>query len=239
MQYVQLGKSGLRVSRFAFGNWVNSEDDEAAQKLSNELVQTAWNNGINLFDTSEAYSFGKGERQIGVALQNLGVKRSDYVLTLKLFIGKFPGNANSHNNMGTSRKRLFEGVERSLKNLGTDYADVLFCHRYDNSTPTIEVIYAVRDLLATGKVHYWATSSWPQERIMEAMLLCDRVGCQRPIAEQCQYNMLTRDFIEEKYVALFDDYGLGTTVWSPLCSGILTGKYNNGIPEDSRFGKNP
>lgn len=233
MQYVSLGKSGLKVSRFSYGNWINCK--EGAQERANELVKKAWELGINYFDTAEGYDFGEGEKQLGIALRNLNVPRSDYVVSTKIFFGKFANNTNMHNNFGTSRKRLVEGLDRALKNLQMDYVDVVFCHRYDNHTPTIEVVQAMKDILNSGKAFYWATSTWPPIRLMEAMLLCDQIGCPRPIADQCEYSMLVRERIEENYCVLFDEYGLGTTIWSPLTSGILTGKYNDGIPEDSRF----
>ena len=236
MQYVNLGRSGLKVSRLSFGKGVIFlDDDEEAQKLANTLIKLAWDRGINYFDTAELYSFGKGERQTGIALKNLGVPRSDYVVSTKIFWGNFADNTNTVNNIGTSRKRIIEGLDRSLKNLQLDYVDIVFFHRYDIETPTIEVVQAMKDVIASGKALYWATSTWPAHRVMEAMLLCDIVGCPRPIAEQCQYNMLVRDEVEKDYIDLFDDYGLGTTIWSPLCSGILAGKYNNGVPEGSRF----
>jgi len=201
-------------------------------------VKAAWENGINFFDTAEAYDSGKGERQMGIALKNLNVPRSDYVVSTKIFWGKFDDNTNFSNNFGTSRKRLIEGLDRSLKNLGLDYVDVLFCHRYDEDTPTIEVVQTMKSIIESGKALYWGTSTWPAVRVMEAMLLSDIVGCPRPIAEQCQYSMVHREPVEKDYVALFDDYHFGTTIWSPLASGILTGKYNDGIPEGSRFAVN-
>lgn len=238
MKYVNLGRSGLKVSKFSFGNWVNSNDEEEAQKIANELVKSAWENGINFFDTAEAYDSGKGERQFGIAINALNVPRSDFVVSTKIFWGRFSDNNNFVNNFGTSRKRLIEGLNRSLKNLQMEYVDVVFCHRYDEDTPTIEVVQTMKAILDSGKALYWGTSTWPAIRVMEAMLLCDIVGCPRPIAEQCQYSMLHRDPVEKEYVALFDDYDLGTTIWSPLASGILTGKYNSGIPEGSRFANN-
>ena len=238
MDYVNLGRSGLKVSRFSYGNWINGEDDEEAQKTANALVKLAWDNGINYFDTAEVYNHGQAERQLGIALRALYVPRSDFVISTKIFGGKFPENTTTVNNVGTSRKRLTEGLNRSLKNLQFDYVDVVFCHRYDEGTPTIETVQAIKDIIASGKALYWATSTWPPVKLMEAIHLCDAIGCPRPIAEQCQYNMLVRYEIESNYTDFFDDYGLGTTVWSPLCTGILTGKYNNGIPEGSRFAKN-
>ena len=237
MQYTNLGRSGLKISKFGYGNWVNGKDDEEAQKTANILVKAAWDRGINFFDTAETYQSGKGERQLGVALKNLNVPRSDYVVTTKIFWGNFDENTTPINNNGTSRKRLIEGLNRSLKNLQLDYVDVVFCHRYDESTPTIEVVQTIKQIIAEGKALYWGTSTWPPVRIMEAIHLADKVGCPRPIVEQCQYNMFVRNQIEKDFVEFFDDYGLGTTTWSPLCSGILTGKYNKGIPKGSRFDK--
>lgn len=140
MKYVNLGRSGLKVSEFSYGNWVNSNDEEAAQKLANELVKCAWDNGINFFDTAEGYDFGKGEIQFGKAIKELNVPRSDYVVSTKIFFGRFTDNNNIVNNHGCSSKRLVEGLNRSLKNLDMDYVDVVFCHRYDEETPTLEVV---------------------------------------------------------------------------------------------------
>ena len=240
MPYVNLGRSGIKVSRFSYGNWwVGSEESEEEQQFANKMIKTAFDAGVNFFDTAEVYNQGRAERQVGKALKALNVPRSDYVVATKIFWGKHPENTNTANNLGTSRKRLFEGVERSLKNLQLDYVDVLFAHRYDDETPTIEVVRAFKDLIAQGKTFYWGTSTWPAVRVMEAILLCKIEGCPKPIAEQCEYSMIVRDKVEKRYVEVFDDYGLGSTVWSPLASGILTGKYNDGIPKDSRFDKAP
>lgn len=233
MRYVTLGRSGLKVSKLSYGNWVNCKDN--AQEKANALVKKAWELGVNFFDTAEVYNSGEAERQIGVAIKKLNVPRSDYVVSTKIYWGKFSQNTNKHNNVGTSRKRLIEGLNRSLENLQMEYVDIVFCHRYDNHTPTIEVVQTMKHLIETGKAFYWGTSTWPATRVMEAMLLCDIVGCPRPIAEQCQYSMLYREKVEQEYNDLFDDYNLATTIWSPLKYGILTGKYNNGIPEGSRF----
>ena len=237
MEYVNLGKSGIKVSRLSYGNWTNGEDNEEAQNKANTLVKLAFDSGINFFDTAEAYNRGQAERQLGIALKALGVPRSDYVVSTKIYGEKHPDN--KVNSVGCSRKRLYEGLVRSLKHLQLDYVDVVFCHRYDEGTPTIETVQAIKDLITTGKALYWATSTWPPVKIMEAIHLCDAIGCPRPIAEQCQYNMLVRDEVESNYTDCFDDYGMGTTIWSPLCTGILTGKYNAGIPKGSRFDKNP
>ena len=235
MEYRNLGRSGLSVSKFGYGNWINCKPGEDSQKLANELVKAAWDAGINFFDTAEYYGKGEGERQMGAAIKALGVPRSDYVLTTKLFWGTQPQNTTDINLIGTSRKRIIEGFNRSLKNLGHDYVDVLLLHRYDYDTPTSEVVLAIKSIIKSGKALYWGTSTGPSERIMEAIMLADKYKCPRPIVEQCQYNMFHREDMEKNLVPLFDDYGIGTTVWSPLDCGILTGKYNNGIPEGSRL----
>jgi len=245
MEYVTLGKSGLKVSRFAYGNWITGHGDpEENQNTANALVKLAWEAGINFFDTAEGYGRGQAEVQFGNAIRALGVPRTDYVLSTKLFFGEhtdgwdFGHPLNSHNVNCANRKHLIEGMNRSLKNLGLEYVDVVFIHRYDDLTPTEEVCHAMKAILNSGKAFYWATSEWPAIRIMEAIHICDKIGAPRPIAEQCIYNMFKRHKIEQEYPVLFDDYGLGTTTWSPLHYGILTGKYRKGIPEDSRLGLN-
>jgi len=236
MEYVRLGNSGLKVSRFCYGTMAPCvKSGVEAQQLLDEMVKLSFDCGINCYDTSELYGYGNGEKMLGISLKALGVPRSDYLVFNKIFFGKFEENTNQINNLGTSRKRLVEGLERSLNNLGLDYVDVIFCNRYDAETPTLEVCQAMKDIIASGKAFYWATSEWPSARIMEAIHLCDKIGAPRPIAEQCCYNMLRREYIEDKYTVFFDDYGYGSTTWSPLESGILTGKYNNGVPEGSRL----
>jgi aryl-alcohol dehydrogenase-like predicted oxidoreductase len=168
------------------------------------------------------------------------VPRSDYVLISAIFWGKcddLADTSNISNGSGISRKRLVEGLNRSLKNMAIDYVDILLCERYDENTPTLEVVQTIKMIIESGKALYWGTSTWPPVRLMEAVLLCDIIGCPRPILEQCEYSMLVRYQIERDYVALFDDYGIGTTIWSPLASGILTGKYNDGFSEGSRLKK--
>jgi len=235
MEYKRLGNSGLKISRLGLGNWGNATDGQ--QEINSALVKHAWEAGINFFDTAEGYGKGKGEVYFGVALKSLNVPRSDYVVSTKIYWGVSSESTTSQNNLGTSRKRIMEGLSKSLSNLQLDYVDILYCHRYDIETPTKEVCETMRDIISSGKALYWATSMWPPIRVMEAMLICDIIGCPRPIAEQCEYNMLERESIEKDYVTLFDDYQLGTTIWSPLASGILTGKYNEGFPADSRFYK--
>ena len=154
MQYVNLGRSGLKVSRLSFGTMTDGQEDEDAQKKADALVKLAWDNGINFFDTAEFYDYGKAERKLGISLRALNVPRSDYVVSTKIFFGDFPENTTKVNNLGTSRKRLIEGLNRSLENLKFDYVDVLFCHRYDEDTPTIETVQAIKEILASGKALY-------------------------------------------------------------------------------------
>ena len=236
MQYVNLGTSGLKVSRFSFGNYANT--GPGAQEHSDTLIKKAFDLGINFFDTAEGYASGEAERLLGVSLKKLAVPRTDYLVGTKIFFGQHAENVNPANNLGTSRKRIVEGLERSLKRLQLDYVDVVFCHRYDNNTPTIEVCQAMKTVIDQGKALYWATSNWPAARIMEAIFLSDQIGGYRPIAEQCEYHMLRRTEMEAEFVPLFESYKYGTTIWSPLAMGVLTGKYNDGIPEDSRFKQN-
>lgn len=236
MEYVGLGNTGLKVSRFSYGNWINCKED--AQEVANKLVKIAFDAGVNLFDTAEAYGDGQGEVQMGIALKKLGVPREDYVLTTKLFWGARDENKIGENLNGTSRKHIIEGLKRSLKLLQHDYVDIVFCHRYDHTTPVEEVCWAMKDAIHSGKALYWATSEWPGIRIMQAIYICDRIGAPRPIADQCEYNMYNRAKVEVEYAPLFDEFKYGTTTWSPLACGILTGKYNNGIPPGSRLDTN-
>jgi aryl-alcohol dehydrogenase-like predicted oxidoreductase len=241
MEYVSLGTSGLKVSRLGFGNAITSDGDESE---FNSMVKAAWEAGINFFDTAELYDNGLGEIQMGNALKALGVARQELVITTKLFIGcTVPGGKAGNvelkineNQIGTSRKHLLEGMTRSLKNMQLDYVDIIYCHRYDIYTSTEEVCHAMKFILNRGQALYWGTSEWPAQRLVEAMHICDRIGCPRPIVEQPQYNIAYRQKMEIDYNILFDEYGMGTTIWSPLCSGILCGKYNDGsIPDSTRF----
>lgn len=237
MQYVNLGSSGLKVSRLSYGNWVNSKGGQS--DIIDECVQWCYDHGVNFFDTAEAYSGGDGERQISHAIKKLGIPRHELVVTTKLFWGVRPDSNLKCNYLGTSRKHLMEGMNTSLGLLDMEYVDVVFLHRFDHTTPMRETLLAMKDILDSGKAHYWGTSEWPAVRIMQAMHMCDELKMPRPTAEQCQYSMLERTKMEFDYGILFDEYGLGTTIWSPLASGVLTGKYNDGIPEGSRFDTSP
>ena len=234
MIYRRLGNSGIKVSVLSFGNWINCTDgfDEEFSKM----VKVAFDNGINFFDTAECYERGQAERQMGKALKNLNVNRNDYVLSTKIYWGDFKDDKLPVNQLGTSRKHLIEGMKRALKNLEHDYVDIVFCHRYDIDTTTEEVVLGMKYILDQGMALYWATSEWPASRVVEAMFLCEKYGVPKPIAEQCQYSLLYRHKMEDSYLHLFNDYKYGTTVWSPLASGLLTNKHKAGMVKDSRLG---
>ena len=225
MEYRYLGNSGLRVSVVGFGNWVNNLNDE----VNKECFKKALENGINFFDTAEGYGFGKGELSFGKAIKELNIPREKIVVSTKLFkIGDDP------NDGFLSRKHICEAIKNSLKRLQLEYVDVVFCHRYDCGTPLEETCKAINWVIEQGYADYWGTSEWTASQIMEAYSICDKLGLIRPIVEQCQYNMLFRESMEDNYRDLFKKYKMGTTIWSPLYSGILTGKYIDEIPEDSR-----
>jgi voltage-dependent potassium channel beta subunit len=234
MEYTRLGKSGLKVSKVGYGNFAAADRKDEA--LDAQLVKMAFDAGINFFDTAQLYGLGFGEVSLGKALRALGVPREDYVVSTKIFWGKYPEFKNPQNVMGYNRKALIEGTNASLKRLQMDYVDLLSLHRYDCTTSVEELCYGIKALIDQGKILYWGTSEWPAIRIMEAMHICDKIGCPRPIAEQCEYNLIERKNVEANYIPLFDEYGLGTNVWSPLAMGVLTGKYNDYTPDDSRFG---
>ncbi len=231
MEYRHLGATGLKVSVFGFGNWITS-DDPSQQERTNELVKKAWSLGINYFDTAEMYGAGNAEILLGNAFKELKVPREDLVVSTKIFFGPQGGQ----NATGLSRKKIIESTNASLKRLQLDYVDIIFAHAYDYNTPVEETCRAFDYLINKGKAFYWGTSSWPAQRIMEAIIICEKKGLIKPIVEQCEYNMLNRQEVEKEYGPLFDGHGYGTTIYSPLAGGFLTGKYNDGnIPEDSRY----
>jgi len=240
MKYIRLGKAGIKVSRLGYGNWIN--DNSGDQVKSDELVKLAFEAGINFFDTAENYGAdGIAERTLGKSLIALGADRGDLIVSTKLFFGDRYTNRNKirHNVIGSTRKHLVEGINQSLKNLQLDYVDIMYLHRYDQDVEIEETIMSIKHLIDSGKILYWGTSEWPAIRIMQAMYVCDKLGCPRPISEQCEYSMLQRENLEKNYLPLINEFGLGSTVWSPLCSGILSGKYNDGtIPDGSRFQTN-
>lgn len=234
MQYRLLGRSGLYVSAISLGGWVTyggHVDSEATFKC----METAYKHGVNFFDCAEAYSGGESERVMGQALKKFGWKRNDLVISTKLYWGSSYGD-NPINNKGLSRKHIVEGMNMALERLGLDYVDLIYAHRPDRLTPMEETVRAFNHLIDQGKAFYWGTSEWNPEEIADAWRHADRLGLIGPVMEQPQYNMLARDRVEKDYMRLYENHGLGLTTWSPLRFGILTGKYDDGVPEDSRFG---
>ena len=226
MEYRYLGPTGLRVSVVSWGNWVNNAND----KLTVDSLKFCLEHGINFFDTAEVYGLGGAETSLGKALKELNVQREKVVISTKIYrIGMDP------NDSFLSRKHIIEGVKNSLKRLQLDYVDVVFCHRYDRYTPLEETCRAMDWVINQGLAHYWGTSQWSASQIMEAYKICDKLNLIAPVVEQCHYNMMTRDRVESEYRDLFKRYKMGTTIWSPLESGVLAGRYLNGIPEDSRY----
>jgi len=229
MQYRQLGKSGLKVSVLSYG-LMGIKD----QNLANQLVRKAYEGGVNYFDTAERYRDGEVEILLGNALKELKAPREDLVISTKVYWG-----GKGVNRIGLSRKHVIEGTLASLKRLQLDYVDILFAHREDDETPLEETCRAFDWLVKNGKTLYWGTSEWPAKKIWEAFGICEKYNLEKPIVEQCEYSMITRQKMENDYVELFEKYGLGTTVWSPLCGGILAGRYNKDVPEDSRYAVEP
>lgn len=227
MRYRYLGNSGIQVSVLSWGNWINVKNDD---DVTTKTVKAALEAGINFFDTAEIYGFGTAETSLGVALKELNVRRESIIVSTKIF-----KCGTGLNDTLLSRKHIVEGLNNSLKRLQLSYVDIVFCHRFDVDTPLEEVCRAMNYVIEKGQAFYWATSEWKASQIMEAFAICDRLGLIRPIADQCQYNMLTRDKVENEYTHLFDNHSYGTTIWSPLYSGVLTGKYKDKIEEGTRL----
>jgi len=228
MQYRRLGKSGLEVSALSFGSWVtfaNQVDDSSAE----ELMTIAYEAGVNFFDNAEAYAHGKSEEIMGRVLRKTGWERDGYCVSSKVFWG-----GSKPTQRGLSRKHVHDACHAALRRLQVDYLDLFFCHRPDAKTPIEETVRAMGDLVAQGKVLYWGTSEWSAAEIALAHAAARELGAPPPTMEQPQYNMLHRERVEREYHRLYTEVGLGTTIWSPLASGILTGKYAQGIPKGSR-----
>jgi voltage-dependent potassium channel beta subunit len=232
MQYRRLGRSGLQVSVLSFGSWVTF-GPQLDRDLAAECLRVARDAGVNFFDNAEAYAGGESERIMGQAIADLGWKRHEYAVSTKFFWGihDAPNMRNTLN-----RKYLMQAIDASLERFGLDFVDLVFCHRADMDTPVEETVWAMHDIIAQGKAHYWGTSEWPAERIGAAHRFARDNHLHAPVMEQPQYNLLVRDRVEKEYAPLYAETGLGLTVWSPLASGLLTGKYLDGIPEQSRFG---
>ncbi len=231
MEYRRLGPSGLRVSVLSFGSWVTF-DTQLGDDTALECMQAAHDAGCNFFDNAEAYAGGKSEEQMGRVLRQLGWPRYSYVVTTKVFWGLHQKTVNMGHTL--NRKYLMHAIDGSLERFGLDFVDVLYCHRSDPNTPIEETVFAMHDIISAGKAHYWGTSEWSADEIRTAIDLAERHHLHKPITEQSQYNLLERRKVEREYTRLIDDHQYGNTTWSPLASGLLTGKYRDGIPEGSR-----
>lgn len=230
MQYRRLGRTGIKVSVLSFGSWV-SFDNQLKDEQAIECMQAARDAGCNFFDNAEAYAGGESEAIMGRVIQELGWPRWSYVLTTKLFWGLHDA-PNMRNTL--NRKYLMQAIDASLERFQLDFVDVLYCHRADPDTPLEETVWAMSDIVASGKALYWGTSEWAADEIRGAIEIAERHHLHKPVTEQPQYNLLERDRVEKEYARLFDETGYGATTWSPLASGLLTGKYRDGIPEGSR-----
>lgn len=233
MEYRRMGKSGLQLSVVSFGSWVTFAK-QIDDHISDKLMSIAYENGINFFDNAEVYSRGESEKMMGRVLKSKTWERTSYVISSKAFFG-WRGEANKPNQTGLSRKHLMEACHEALHRFGTDYLDLFYCHRPDPNVPIEEVVRTMNTLIQQGKILYWGTSEWSGAEIMEAHLHAQRLGLEGPAVEQPQYNLFERYKMEVDYKPVFQNIGMGTTIWSPLASGLLTGKYNDGIPEDSRL----
>ncbi|WP_421773834.1 potassium channel beta subunit family protein [Gracilimonas sp.] len=229
MDYRFLGRSGLKVSALSFGSWVTF-GEQVDTDLAYNQMKAAYDAGVNFFDNAEAYEMGKSETIMGQVIKKAEWKRSDLVLSTKIFWG-----GEGVNDQGLSFKHIKEGTEASLRRLQTDYVDLIFCHRPDKFTPVEETVWAMNQVINEGKALYWGTSEWSADQIRKAYDFARENHLRPPLMEQPEYNMFKRDKVEKEFSALYEDIGLGTTIWSPLASGLLTGKYNDGIPEGSRL----
>lgn len=231
MPYNRLGSSGLKVSQFSFGSWVTF-GTQVDTGLAKDQMAAAAEGGVNFFDNAEVYAGGKSETIMGEAIRELGWKRHEYVISTKLFWGINGDVVNMKNTL--NRKYLMQAIDGSLERLGLDFVDLVYCHRPDPETPIEETVWAMSDMVSSGKALYWGTSEWSADEIRAAWSIADKRNLHKPVMEQPQYNLLHRDKVETEYARLYDDIGLGLTTWSPLASGVLTGKYVDGIPEGSR-----
>ena len=230
MEFRRLGRSGLKVSVLSFGSWVTF-GPQLDVGLAVDCIGAAGEAGVNFFDNAEAYSGGESEKIMGRAFKELGWKRNHYVVSTKLFWG-LDDTVNMHNTL--NRKYLRQAIEGSLERLGLDFVDLVFCHRADSETPIEETVWAMSDMVSSGKALYWGTSEWSADEIRAAWDIADRHNLHKPVMEQPEYNIFNRRKVEKEFARLYEDIGLGLTTWSPLASGLLTGKYIDGVPEGSR-----
>jgi len=231
MTYRRLGRSGLKVSVLSFGSWVTF-GDQVDTALAKECLTAARDAGVNFFDNAEAYAGGQSEQIMGDAIAELGWERHSYVISTKIYWGIHKDVVNMANTL--NRKYLMQAIDGSLERLGLDFVDLLYCHRADPDTPIEETVWAMSDIVSSGKALYWGTSEWTAEEIRAAYEIAERHHLHKPVMEQPQYNLFETKRVEREYARLYDDWGLGLTTWSPLASGLLTGKYADGIPDGSR-----
>jgi voltage-dependent potassium channel beta subunit len=230
MEYRHLGKAGIRVSELSFGSWVTFHT-QADVQAAVEMMSAAYEAGVNFFDNAESYASGQSETVMGEALKNLGWRRGSYLVSTKFYWGLHE-NVNESNTL--NRKRLIEGINGSLQRLQLDYVDLIYCHRPDQTTPIEETVWAMHNIIEWGKAIYWGTSEWSAAEIVSAIEVAERHHLHKPVTEQPVYNLFRRHRFSPEYIRVYKEYGYGTTTWSPLASGLLSGKYGKGIPKDSR-----
>jgi voltage-dependent potassium channel beta subunit len=233
MEYRYMGKTGLQLSTLSFGSWVTFHK-QIDDKVADELMGIAYEQGVNFFDNAEVYAAGESEKMMGRVLSKKKWDRTSIVLSSKAYFG-WRGKQNKPNQTGLSRKHLTEACHEALQRLQTDYLDLYFCHRPDKKMPIAEVVQTMNTLIQQGKILYWGTSEWSGVEIMEAHRIAEAYRLIGPAMEQPQYNLFERSKVDAEYLEIYKNVGLGTTIWSPLAAGLLTGKYNDGIPEGSRF----
>ena len=233
MEYRYMGKTGLQLSTLSFGSWVTFHR-QIDDKIADELMGIAYEQGVNFFDNAEVYAAGESEKMMGRVLSKKNWDRTSIVLSSKAYFG-WRGKQNKPNQTGLSRKHLTEACHEALQRLQTDYLDLYFCHRPDKKMPIAEVVQTMNTLIQQGKILYWGTSEWSGVEIMEAHRIAEAYRLIGPAMEQPQYNLFERSKVDAEYLEIYKNVGLGTTIWSPLAAGLLTGKYNDGIPEGSRF----
>jgi len=230
MEYRHLGKAGIRVSELSFGSWVTFHT-QADVNAAVEMMAAAYDAGVNFFDNAESYAGGKSEEVMGSALKKLNWRRGSYLVSTKFFWGINDG-INERNTI--NRKRLIEGINGSLERFQLDYVDLIYCHRPDKTTPIEETVWAMHNIIEWGKALYWGTSEWSAAEIVAAIEIAERHHLHKPVTEQPVYNLFERERFSPEYVRVYKEYGYGTTIWSPLASGLLSGKYSKGIPQGSR-----
>ncbi len=230
MKYRFLGRTGIQVSELSFGSWVTFHN-QAGVKSAVEMMAAAYDAGVNFFDNAEVYAGGKSETVMGEALKELNWRRGSYLISTKFYWGLQDG-VNEKNTL--NRKRLIEGIAGSLERLQLDYVDLIYCHRPDANTPIEETVWAMHNIIEWGQALYWGTSEWAASEIIEAIQIAERHHLHKPVVEQPQYNLFEQGRMQGDYVRFYKEYGYGSTIWSPLASGLLTGKYSKGIPSDSR-----